>query len=126
MTDANLVRVLQSQVKRRVGLVDHGVVSRGAEAIGGQFAGLKKQGYGFAIVDALSNEDLEQIGVACCDLWLVTAGSGLALGLPENFRRKGWLVAGAVAGALPVSGGWRAVLAGSCSSATQGQVARMR
>src|SRR3954449_9250932 len=33
MTDANLVRVLQQQAKRKVGLVDYAVVSRGASAI---------------------------------------------------------------------------------------------
>lgn len=33
MTDANLVRVLQAQVKRQVGLVDHGEVRKGADAI---------------------------------------------------------------------------------------------
>jgi uncharacterized protein YgbK (DUF1537 family) len=58
--------------------------------------------------------------------WLVTAGSGVAVGLPENFRRKGALAGNVVADALPATGGLRAVIAGSCSTATQAQVARMR
>jgi uncharacterized protein YgbK (DUF1537 family) len=126
MTDANLVRVLQAQVRRRVGLVDYGAVSRGAGALDERFAALRKEGCGFAVVDALSNQDLVEIGTACAGLPLVTAGSGLAVGLPKNFRRKGMLAGNVVADALPATGGLRAVIAGSCSNATQGQVARMR
>jgi uncharacterized protein YgbK (DUF1537 family) len=126
MTDANLVRVLQQQVTRRVGLVDYATVAQGAQAIAENFAALRREGYGFAIVDAVSNQDLVELGAACAELALVTAGSGVALGLPENFRRQGLLAADTAADALPVIGGRRAVIAGSCSSATQGQVALMR
>lgn len=126
MTDANLVRVLQAQVKRRVRLVDYGIVAQGAGCVGDRFAALRKEGCGFAVVDALSNRDLVEIGAACAGLPLVTAGSGLALGLPENFRRNGVLSGNVAADALPATGGLRAVIAGSCSTATQGQVARMR
>ena len=38
MTDPNLVRVLQRQVRRRVGLVDYAIVARGAGAIAERFA----------------------------------------------------------------------------------------
>ena len=126
MTDANLVRVLQRQVTGRVGLVDYATVSRGADAIAERFAALRRERCGFAIVDALSNDDLAALGTACVDLPLVTAGSGLAIGLPENFRRKALLAEDIVADALPITGGLRAVVAGSCSTATQGQVALMR
>jgi 3-dehydrotetronate 4-kinase len=126
MTDANLVRVLQQQVKRSVGLVDYATVGQGAGAIVERFAALRGEGCGFAIVDAISDRDLEEIGAACADLPLVTAGSGIAVGLPENFRRKALLPKELVADALPVTGGLRAVIAGSRSSATRGQVATMR
>jgi uncharacterized protein YgbK (DUF1537 family) len=126
MTDANLVRVLQRQVSAKVGLVDFGVVEQGATAIGERFTALRTQGCSFAIVDAVSNRDLEAIGAACADLPLVTGGSGIALGLPENFRRRGLLAQHVVADALPAIGGLRAVISGSCSAATQRQVAVMR
>lgn len=126
MTDANLVRVLQRQVTGKVGLADFGVVEQGAAAIGERFAALRAQGCSFAIVDAVSNRDLEAIGAACADLPLVTGGSGIALGLPENFRRRGLLAQHVVADALPATGGLRAVISGSCSAATQRQVAVMR
>jgi uncharacterized protein YgbK (DUF1537 family) len=125
MTDANLQRVLQTQVKRKVAVVDYSVVSKGAAAIREDFTRLRDEGYGFAVVDILFDRDLEELGAACADLPLVTAGSGLAVGLPENFHRQGLLNRDVVADALPTSGGFRAVIAGSCSIATQRQVALM-
>ena len=126
MTDANLVRVLQAQTGRRVGLVDYAVVAQGAAAIAGRFAALRREGNGFAVVDAVTDDDLMALGAACAELPLVTAGSGLALGLPQNFRRQGLLAGDVRADALPPTGGLRAVIAGSCSVATRGQVAVFR
>ncbi|MDR2787683.1 MAG: four-carbon acid sugar kinase family protein [Candidatus Accumulibacter sp.] len=126
MTDANLVRFLQTQIEGKVGLVDHAVVGQGADAIRERFARLRAEGCNFAVPDALTNDDLMAIGAACADLPLVTAGSGIALGLPRNFRQAGLLPESQVADALPPTGGRRAVIAGSCSIATQGQVSEMR
>jgi len=126
MTDANLVRVLQQQVSGKVGLVEAATVAQGAPAIVARFAALREAGCRFAVVDALCAADLLAIGAACADLPLVTAGSGVALGLPQNFRRRGELAEVALADALPATGGRRAVISGSCSLATQGQVAAMR
>lgn len=126
MTDANLVRVLQQQADRKVGLVAYSTVNQGDAAIRERYAALRQQGCGFAIVDALSNADLDAIGAASADMPLVTGGSGIALGLPQNFRRDGLLASNAVADALPRAGGLRAVISGSCSTATQRQVEMMR
>ena len=126
MTDANLVKVLQAQVKGKVGLVDYQTIRQGGEAIKARFAQLKAEGCNFAVPDALTNDDLMAIGAACADLPLVTAGSGIALGLPQNFVKAGLVAETQVADILPPTGGLRAVIAGSCSVATQGQVAAMR
>ncbi len=126
MTDANLVRVLQQQVKGKVGLLEASVVARGPQAIRARFDALLGEGCNFAVVDALSDADLMAIGAACADMPLVTAGSGVALGLPRNFHRAGLLAETEGTAALPVAGGLRAVVSGSCSIATQGQVAAMR
>ena len=126
MTDANLVRVLQQQTKRKVGLIDHAVVSAGADAIGERFALLRREGVGFAIVDAVSDDDLAQIATAAAELSLITGGSGLAQGLPRNFRQRRLLKAQATADSVPVAAGFRAVIAGSCSTATRNQVDVMR
>jgi len=122
MTDANLVRVLQRQTARRVGLVRHDAVATGPDAIRARFDALRREGIGMAIVDALSDADLHAIGAACADLPLVTGGSGVAIGLPGNFRNRGQLGAPERAAGLPAVAGSAAVLSGSCSVATNGQV----
>lgn len=122
MTDANLVRVLAAQCAGKVGLVAFDVVNRGSQAVIDAFVQLRTAGYRHAIVDAISDEHLMIVGGACADMELVTGGSGVALGLPENFRRAGLLAENAAADALPAVGGMAAVLAGSCSPATLAQV----
>jgi len=118
MTDPNLVRVLQAQCTRRVGLIDHAVVARGAQAITERMAQLKAEGVAIAIVDAVSNDDLLRLGPALAKMPLVTAGSGVAIGLPANFG----LAPSSQASALPPAEGGRAVVSGSCSLATNRQV----
>jgi len=122
MTDANLVRVLQAQTRRKVGLIDHGVVSRGASAIAERVARLKAEGVAMAIVDAIRNDDLMHLGQALKGQPLVTAGSGVAIGLPANWG----LSPSPEAAALPSPGGLRAIVSGSCSVATNGQVLHAR
>lgn len=118
MTDPNLVRVLQAQCKRRVGLIDHTVVARGASALRERIAALQAEGVGIAIVDAVCNDDLLRMGPALAELPLLTAGSGVAIGLPANFG----IAPSAQAAALPAAGGLQAVVSGSCSVATHRQV----
>lgn len=122
MSDANLVRVLQAQTGLNVGLLRYDSIARGAEQVRARISELRAQGVGIAIADAVSNEDLYTLGTACADLPLLTGGSGLALGLPENFRRAGKLRNLDAAQLTPVPGG-EVVLAGSASLATNGQVA---
>lgn len=124
MTDSNLVRVLQAQTPHPVGLVRLPQVRQGSTAIATALADLQAQGVRHAIVDALDNADLHAVGAAVADHPLVTGGSGVALGLPANFRRLGLLASHAEASALPAAPGHAAVLSGSCSTATRGQVAR--
>lgn len=118
MTDANLVRVLQAQCRRSVGLVDYRVVGRGAEAIRARFDALRAQGVAIAIVDAISNDDLVRLGPALEGMPLVTAGSGVAIALPANFG----MAPSRATSALPKASGAKAVIAGSCSQATNRQV----
>ncbi|WP_353146224.1 3-oxo-tetronate kinase [Pollutimonas bauzanensis] len=123
MTDSNLVQVLQRQTKNRVGLIQHSTVAAGAQAIRDCIAQLQAEGTRVAVVDAISNDDLLQIGAACADLPLVTAGSGIALGLPQNFRAQGLLAQQDATQNLPSAPGLRAIVCGSCSQATQAQLA---
>jgi uncharacterized protein YgbK (DUF1537 family) len=126
MRDPSLVRVLQRQTRGKVGLVPRYDVTRGPAAIRDAFASLRQAGFRHAIVDAIEDHDLEAIGEAASDFPLITGGSGIALGLPENFRRQGLLGNATAADALPPVAGAAAVLSGSCSEATRAQVAHMR
>jgi 3-dehydrotetronate 4-kinase len=125
MTDANLVRVLAAQSVRRVGLLPYGVVRQGPEAIREALADLAAQGVSLAVSDALEDQHLLDIGAAVSDLPLITGGSGVAMGLPGNYRMAGLLEFAGAAGELPRVGGLSAVLSGSCSAATLAQVAEM-
>jgi len=118
MTDANLVRVLQAQCRRKVGLIDYRVVARGEAAIRERIATLRAQGVGVAVVDAVSNDDLLRMAPALRELPLLTAGSGVAIGLPANWG----LSASDRAAQLPPARGTRAIVSGSCSLATNRQV----
>jgi uncharacterized protein YgbK (DUF1537 family) len=122
MTDSNLVRFLGSQTARRVGLVPFEVVRSGADAVERRLAALRAAGTSYAVVDALDGSDLRTVGTACADLPLVTGGAGIALGLPDNFRRSGLLEPHAGAPAPPQIEGPVAVIAGSNSAATREQV----
>ncbi|HTW29402.1 MAG TPA: 3-oxo-tetronate kinase [Acetobacteraceae bacterium] len=126
MRDPNLVRVLGRQSEGAVGLVPFATVEQGPSAIRSAMTALKEQGRRYAIVDALTDAHLRAIGEAAAGHALITGGSGVAMGLPENFRRAGLLAASVDAGRLPDVSGAAAVLAGSCSRATLGQIAAAR
>ncbi|MFL9889775.1 3-oxo-tetronate kinase [Paraburkholderia sp. RL17-381-BIF-C] len=126
MRDANLVSVLQRQTRSKVGLVRYDAVARGVSAVRERFDTLRNEGVRMAIADAVSDADLYVLGEACADLTLITGGSGVALGLPANFRRAGLLAERADAAQLPRVDGLSAVLAGSASKATNAQVAQWR
>lgn len=118
MADPNLVRVLQAQTTKKVGLIDHLVVARGADAVRARIAELRAEGVAMAVVDAVSNDDLLRMGPALGELPLLTAGSGVAIGLPANFG----FTPSSQASALPPATGLQAVVSGSCSIATNRQV----
>jgi uncharacterized protein YgbK (DUF1537 family) len=126
MRDANLRRVLSRQTPHKVGLAPLATVSRGVEAVRADFARLRREGCRHVILDAVRDEDLFILGEALADCRLVTGGSGIALGLPENFRRAGFLPVEQKADRLPPTPGAAAVISGSCSTATLAQVAYMR
>ena len=119
MHDSNLVRVLQSQCQLPIGLIDQQCVNEGSQLIEAKFQELRFNSIGIAIVDAISNRDLFEIGRACKSLPLVTGASGIAIGLPQNFS----LSEASQAELLPATTGLQAILSGSCSQASNVQVA---
>ena len=119
MNDSNLVRVLQSQCISSVGLIDYECVTKGSNSIEAKIQELRSNSVSMAIVDAISNHDLLEIGRAIRSLPLVTGGAGIAIGLPQNFS----LPAANMAQVLPPVQGFQAIISGSCSQATNLQVA---
>lgn len=122
MTDPDIRRWLARQTKHAVGHVDAEVVFAGSAAIKDSLEAEHLAGKRLIVVDALRDTDLMEIGEAADRLPLVTGGSGVALGLPRNFARRGQI---ANTGNL-----WRGesgkcvALSGSCSDATRAQVAQ--
>ena len=123
MTDANLVRVLGRQSRASIGLVPFATVSRGPEAIRTAFDAAIEAGTRVLIVDAVADDQLRAIGKAAAGLKLLTGSSGVAMGLPDNFRAAGKLIAGGPDASFPMPSGRGVILAGSCSAATMRQVA---
>lgn len=123
MTDSNLVAVLGRQTARKVGLIQHRDIQDGVEAVRTRMDALQAEGCGYAILDSVDDAQLHTAGEALADLDLITGGSGIAIGLPEAYRRRGMLASTPGADAVPAVPGRAAVVAGSCSAVTLGQIA---
>jgi uncharacterized protein YgbK (DUF1537 family) len=121
MTDPDLRRWLRRQTRGDVGWVPYASVRRGADAIAESLKAEAAAGHRLVLVDAVVDEDLLAVGRAAAGHRLVTGGSGIALGLPDNFRRAGLL--GAHASAFVPMQGPGVVLSGSCSEASRAQLA---
>ena len=124
MRDSNLMRLLQPQVTRPVGLADRLTVARGEEALRAELARLKAEGVAHVVVDAVANEDLETIARACRDLPLMTGGSAVAMPLPALYRMSGVIGGAAQPVTRPEVSAAGIILSGSCSAMTNAQVAR--
>lgn len=114
MTDPDIRRWLGRQVSGPVGLVDTATVRQGVDAIRSALAATEAT---LAIVDATEDDDLMQIGRALAGVPLLTGGSGIAIGLAQNFAAAGTTAAHHAANTRPA-----AILAGSCSGMTRTQI----
>lgn len=121
MTDPDLRRWLGYQSTLSVGHVGAGDVLQGHEAIAQALSREDAAGHRLIVVDALQDTDLREIGTAAKGLKLITGGSGIALGLPENFRSAGLI--SETATTWMGEPGPCAILSGSCSVATRAQLA---
>lgn len=124
MTDSDLRRWLTKQSKQKVGMVPWSIVRQGPAKLRAALDDAAARAECLVIVDAVADDDLRTIGVACADQKLLTGGSGIALGLPDNFIKRGLAKGGG--NAFRGVGGPGAILAGSCSKATLGQVEAYR
>lgn len=118
MTDANLMRVMEKQASGACGLVPLSCVHAGNVAIQAKITELQAEGKRYAVLDAMTEEDLLTLAAALPEGVLLTGGSGLAGALatlqPGNGLND--------ATELSATAGKALVLAGSCSSMTNQQV----
>lgn len=126
MTDANLVRFLSQQVRGSVGLVSTTTVDAGSDAVRTQVNELSHKGCRHLILDTVSDRHLQVVAEALTDHKLLTGGSGLGRFLPRAYQAAGIGVATNEAVPMPSVTGRNLILAGSCSTATNAQVAFMR
>jgi uncharacterized protein YgbK (DUF1537 family) len=121
MTDPDIRRWLRRQTRGEVGHVMLDTVRQGAAATTAAFEAEARAGRRLVVADAVADEDLLTLGKALSSHRLITGGSGIALALPANFREAGLLSDRPAE--LPVPKGPAVVLCGSCSTASQRQVA---
>lgn len=121
MTDPDIRRWLGYQTQNDVGHVVSTDVLAGSESIKTALVREEKAGRRLVVLDALRDADLMQIGQAADDVKLVTGGSGVAMGLPRNFRQRG--VIASAPHSWTRQAGKSVVLCGSCSKATRAQIA---
>lgn len=123
MTDSNLVRVLQAQSTKQVGLVDYALVDRGPEAIRSFLEAAA--GTSFFLCDTLYERHFATLAAAAVDAPLLTGNSSVAAHLPPL-----WFGSGLVPSPAPVRldgvEGPGAVLVGSLADQTAAQLDRFR
>ena len=122
MTDSNLVSTLSRQTSQKVGLVEYKDILAGPYAIRKAFDQLQKEDVAIAVTDVLNDEHLYFLGEAVKDFKLITGGSGIALGLPSQFKSRNNHQEETRAHSLPKVLGKEIVLSGSCSEMTLAQV----
>lgn len=115
MTDANLVRVLQPQTPKPVGLAP-----LGRQEVGAALATAVAGGAVHVIADAITDTDIDALAAACADRTLLAGGApfGAAVAAASGGGRRTELQR------IAVPAGPGAVLVGSASRATLEQVAR--
>jgi 3-dehydrotetronate 4-kinase len=120
MRDSSLVRLMGSQTRHPVILVPWETVAEGAAAVAAALDAAIAGGARHVVVDAITDQDLRVIAEAAQGRALLTGGSGIAIGVPQLYGASGG--SGYSVDFSDVEGA-SFVVAGSCSAATNGQVA---
>lgn len=120
MKDADVRRLLSRQAKTAVSHIRWQQVTQGSDGLRTLLKDDSGEEQQLVVVDALSDHDLTIIGIAAAELPLISGGSGIAMALPHNFIKSGQAKGGLQVN--PVVDGSMAILVGSCSGATRGQI----
>ncbi len=115
MRNSNLVSHLQAQTRRRVGLAAWPVTSDKLKT-------LQTNGSQLAVLDCISQDDLQAVCEAIADMPLISGSSAPATVLPSIWQRKGWWPGPRNSpAARGGNGSGYLIVAGSCSVATGAQ-----
>jgi len=121
MKDADVRRILMRQAKTQVDHIGWQQVTKGSDHVRTLLHSEFTDDSKLTVVDAISEHDLVIIGIAAAELPLISGGSGIAMALPHNCIKSG-KAKGGLQSNPPVYGA-TAILVGSCSGATRGQIA---
>lgn len=128
MTDSNLLRLMNAQARGRSGLITSSMMDEGAQKVREYLEVLKTEGVRYVVLDTLNESHLLTQGEAVRDMILVTGGSGLAIGLAQQWILTKQQANGSGHPLQATSAGFPqgklcVVLSGSCSEMTNRQVA---
>ena len=123
MRDSSLVRLMQAQSGRPVGLLPVSTMAQGADAVRQALDRLREQGVGSVIADAVSESDLEMLGRVALNDALSVGASGLGLGLARALASSRAVPAASPTLNAATGDSGTLILVGSCSAATLAQIA---
>ncbi|HKM08007.1 MAG TPA: 3-oxo-tetronate kinase [Sphaerochaeta sp.] len=122
MLDSKLERLMQGQFKGKSEHIFYEDMAKGSEHVSNLVQRFKAEDVQYLILDILNEEDLETTARATEDFPLVTGGSGLALGIAHLHNERLGRPNDEVVSFVPKKRS-SVVIAGSCSSQTNAQVA---
>lgn len=125
MTDSRIAEVLSYQTTNPIRSVHHDVVRSGSGAVSAALLErANRTGVEYAVIDAISDDDLSAIGAAVVDAPLITGAAGLAGGVGRAIAARDGLASTEHQLDDPIGVVRTAVLAGSCSARTLQQIQR--
>lgn len=122
MHDSNLMRLLEPQTDRAVGLIHYRAVKKGLSAVREELKSLAVKNVSHVVVDAIDDEHLSVIAGACQNMPLITGGSALAQPLPRLYQKADHVKFGEAPVIYPGTDDACVALAGSCSEMTRRQI----
>jgi uncharacterized protein YgbK (DUF1537 family) len=122
MKESDIRKLLAPQTRCACGHIPLSVVREGTTSIAQCWENRKFAGINYIVADAVTSDDLHVLGEFAADHKLITGGSGIVRGLPENFRRKGKINLSVGAENLFSRASTPLLLSGSCSKATLEQI----
>ena len=120
MTNSNLVEVLQSQSRVKVGLLEHAIIAAGSAACEEHIRAQRADGVRFFIADSIDQADMAQVATLSRDASLVTGADQLPVMLARNWLQERSHPSRT---SLPAAPGHEAVISGSCTPKTGRQLA---